>query len=231
MKNIYSYSEISSREGFNIQKGMNYRPIGKRYSIFLMSIRENAPYNDGFDNDGKILVYEGEDITRRETIEPKNFDQPLFTKTGKLTNNGLFFKAAEDFKYKRKEKPELIKVYEKIENNVWSDKGWFELVDVNYQLIKGEKRKVFKFLLKPKGVDIKISEKEFEEFEFSRRIPTQTKRVVWERDNGKCIQCGATQDLHFDHVIPWSKGGSSTDSRNIQLLCGKHNLKKSAKIV
>jgi 5-methylcytosine-specific restriction endonuclease McrA len=32
--------------------------------------------------------------------------------------------------------------------------------------------------------------------------------------------------LHFDHIIPYSLGGSSKDAENIQLLCAKHNLEK-----
>jgi 5-methylcytosine-specific restriction endonuclease McrA len=63
-----------------------------------------------------------------------------------------------------------------------------------------------------------------------RVIPTQVKLEVWKRDGGKCSKCGSTNDLHFDHIIPWSKGGSSTTADNIQLLCGKHNLEKHDKI-
>lgn len=228
MKDIFSYGEIVLKEGFNIQKGMNFRPKEKNYSIFLMSVKDNAPYNDGFDKEGKMLIYEGEDISKREKSNPKDYDQPFFAKTGKLTNNGLFFKLAEDFKYKRK-KPENIKVYEKINNNIWSDKGFFELIDVKFIESEQEKRKVFKFILKPKGLEIENRE-DIKEFEFSRRIPTEIKRIVWDRDGGKCAKCGSIKDLHFDHIIPFSKGGSSLDSKNIQILCGKHNLKKSDRI-
>lgn len=238
MKDILSYNEVVQKEGFNIQRGMNFRPQGKRYSILLMSIRENAPYKDGFDEEGKLLIYEGEDISKREQSDPKRFDQPLFSKTGKLTNNGLFFKAAEDFKYHRKEKPELIRVYEKLNPNVWSDKGLFELIDAEYRKSDDRARKVFKFILKPKDIEIRATEEEIEDFEFSRRIPTDVKRIVWERDNGRCSYimpngkaCGVQNGLHFDHIIPWSKGGSSTDPKNIQILCGKHNIKKSNKII
>jgi len=230
MKDILNYNEVAIKEGFNVQKGMNYRPQGRKYSILLMSVRENSPYNDGFDEKGEKLIYEGEDISRRETDDPKNFDQPLFTKTGKLTNNGAFFKSAEDFKYKRKEKPEVVRVYEKIDNNVWSDKGWFKLIDVEFNYSQDEGRKVFKFILIPEGSEIKMTKEELEEFEFSRRIPTAVKRIVWERDGGKCVKCGSKENLHFDHIIPWAKGGSSLDPANIQILCGKHNLQKSDKI-
>jgi HNH endonuclease len=61
----------------------------------------------------------------------------------------------------------------------------------------------------------------------SRTIPQDVKIAVAARDGGRCRQCGSTQDLHYDHVIPWSKGGANTAS-NIQLLCGYHNRLKGA---
>jgi hypothetical protein len=36
---------------------------------------------------------------------------------------------------------------------------------------------------------------------------------------------------HFDHDIPFSKGGSSLTAANVRLLCAKHNLEKSEKIL
>jgi len=57
-------------------------------------------------------------------------------------------------------------------------------------------------------------------------IPTQVKLAVWKRDKGRCRLCGSDKNLHFDHIIPWSKGGSSLTEDNIQLLCAKHNLAK-----
>jgi hypothetical protein len=63
----------------------------------------------------------------------------------------------------------------------------------------------------------------------SRRISQKVKDLVWNRDNGKCVQCGSNLNLEFDHIIPFSKGGSNT-YRNIQLLCENCNRKKSSKI-
>jgi HNH endonuclease len=61
----------------------------------------------------------------------------------------------------------------------------------------------------------------------SRTIPQDVKIAVAARDGGRCRRCGSTEDLHFDHVIPWSRGGANTIA-NIQLLCGPHNRAKGA---
>jgi hypothetical protein len=63
----------------------------------------------------------------------------------------------------------------------------------------------------------------------SRHIPQDVKTAVWQRDGGRCIQCGATDYLEFDHVIPVAKGGANT-VQNVQLLCRRCNGQKSAKI-
>ena len=230
MKDILSYTEITNKENFQIQRGMNYRPAGKRYSIFLMSTRKGSPYNDSFSEDGSVLFYEGEDIYKSEVDDPKDYDQPFFNSGGSLTNNGKFFKRVEDFKYRRRP-AEKIKVYEKIKSGIWSDKGFFKLIDAKYIKSEEEGRKVFKFILKP--IKIKeegVSDEEMQEFEFTRRIPTEIKREVWKRDKGKCVKCGAKENLHFDHNLPYSKGGTSINAKNIQLLCQSCNLKKSNKI-
>jgi hypothetical protein len=63
----------------------------------------------------------------------------------------------------------------------------------------------------------------------SRHISQDVKDKVWRRDEGKCRDCGSNQNLEFDHIIPYSKGGANT-YRNIQLLCQSCNRKKSDKI-
>ncbi len=50
------------------------------------------------------------------------------------------------------------------------------------------------------------------------RTPTSSvKREVYQRDK-KCVKCGGTFNLQFDHKQPYSLGGKST-SENIRLLC------------
>lgn len=60
-------------------------------------------------------------------------------------------------------------------------------------------------------------------------IPRAVQRDVWRRDEGRCIECSSKERLCFDHIIPYSRGGSST-ARNLQLLCERCNLAKGNRI-
>jgi hypothetical protein len=224
---IIPYIEMCRREGVSLQRGMNYQ-LGGHHSVILMSVRPGAPYADRFEDDGSTLIYEGHDVSRSARgINPKHFDQPEYTPSGSLTENGKFHKAAQEFKTGRRP-PERVRVYEKIKQGIWSYNGVFHLVDSWHEQRGG--RNVFKFKLEAVegeedfSIPIPIHSKT------GRVIPTAVKLEVWKRDGGKCAKCEATSDLHFDHIIPWSKGGSSNTADNIQLLCGKHNLEKHDKI-
>ncbi len=228
--NVISYIEMCQREGTSLQKGMNFRMRG-RHSVILMSVRENAPYQDEIQEDGTVLIYEGHDEPRRKGVaNPKELDQPELQRSGSLTENGKFHLAAQGFKAGHKG-PDIVQVYEKIKSGIWSDNGYFHLVD-SWQKFDGT-RKVFKFkLIAVESVDNE-SEPEassMREVSRSRIIPTSVKLEVWKRDGGKCVTCGATDELHFDHIVPYSRGGTSLKAENIQLLCARHNLQKSANI-
>ena len=60
-------------------------------------------------------------------------------------------------------------------------------------------------------------------------IPEKVQVMVWNRDRGRCVKCGSTELLEFDHIIPVSKGGANT-ARNLQVLCQKCNRAKRASI-
>jgi hypothetical protein len=36
---------------------------------------------------------------------------------------------------------------------------------------------------------------------------------------------------HFDHDLPYSRGGTSVNIDNVQLLCARHNISKGAKVL
>ena len=63
-----------------------------------------------------------------------------------------------------------------------------------------------------------------------RSISDETKVFVWRRDAGKCAKCGSNENLEYDHIIPWSQGGSNT-ARNLQLLCEACNRSKGGNLV
>ncbi|MFD6357223.1 TerD family protein [Nocardia tengchongensis] len=63
----------------------------------------------------------------------------------------------------------------------------------------------------------------------TRSVPPDVKAVVWQRDGGKCVECGDTHYLEFDHIIPISRGGA-TSPANLQILCRACNRTKGAHI-
>ncbi len=226
---VISYNEMCMAEGFSLQRGMNFKVNGNT-SIILMSLRRGAPYADRIEDNGKILIYEGHDVPRNESKEPKSVDQPMTTPNGLLTQNGKFFQAAKEHANK-KVKPELVKVYEKIKAGIWVFNGIFKLVDAWVEEFEG--RNVFKFrlLVTDESTDLREQRDSLKSLDHNRLIPTSVKLAVWKRDKGQCITCGSADNLHFDHILPYSKGGTSLKVENIQLLCARHNLQKSDHII
>jgi len=196
-----------------------------------MSRRPNAPYADRIEEDGTVLIYEGHDAPKNaHTPVPKMVDQPEFSPSGGLTENGKFSSAAQEFRADKKG-PDIVRVYEKLRSGIWADNGYFHLVD-SWRDNDGS-RSVFKFKLVAveTGEGDEVAEAPALDDAHRRRlIPSVVKQEVWVRDQGKCVECGATDELHFDHVVPFSKGGTSLTAENVQLLCARHNLKKSANI-
>ena len=218
---IISYGEMCRVEDVNtLQRGMNFR-IKRNYSIVLMSRRNNAPYLDKIEKNGQVLIYEGHNVSKKDTTDdPKTVDQPLRNPNGSLTQNGQFFEAAQQSK-NDSAKIELVKVYEKMYSGVWVYNGIFQLVDAFIE--NSNNRNVFKFRLELSDMPLIHTELILEH---NRLIPSKIKQEVWKRDKGMCVECGSEDNLHFDHIIPFSKGGSSLVAENIQILCARHNLEK-----
>jgi len=224
---IISYIEMCRREASSLQRGMNFDLSGD-YSVILMSVHPHAPYRDRFEDDGSTVIYEGHDAPRSHDLpDPKTIDQPERTPSGMVTENGKFYRSALQFKTEGAA-PRTVRVYEKIRQGIWSYNGVFHLVDAWRE--RDGRRMVFKFKLIPaEGTECALPLGAVRK-ERRRIIPTSVKVQVWKRDGGKCVMCGATDELHFDHDLPYSLGGTSVRVENVQLLCARHNLAKGAKI-
>ena len=225
---VISYFDMCKEEGASLQRGMNFHFRRAGINVILMSLRRGAPYSDRVEEDGKVLIYEGHDAPHtKDGLNPKTIDQPMKIPSGGLTENGKFFDAAIHYKSSGSEH-ELVRVYEKIHAGIWVYNGMFKLVDAWQEVIN--KRKVFKFRLELADSDDASERVALPDIDYSRIIPTLVKLEVWRRDKGKCVKCGSTSNLHFDHIIPYSMGGSSLVAENVQILCARHNLEKRDKL-
>jgi hypothetical protein len=224
---VVSYQNMCALEGLSLQRGMNYRVHGRK-TIVLMSLRKGAPYGDRVENEGRVLIYEGHDVPRHlASVDPKAADQPERTPRGRLTENGKFYQAA--MRFKEGGQAERVHVYEKIRDGIWTYDGEFLLADSWVE--SDGNRNVFKFRLElvvEMSADVSTS---IDDLRHDRMIPSAVKLEVCQRDQGRCCRCGKTDNLHFDHIIPFSRGGSSFTAENIQLLCARHNLAKRDRIV
>lgn len=100
--------------------------------------------------------------------------------------------------------------------NAW--KHFFE----NYKGLNLEPEEISVNINEIQQVPIKIATEE------KRTIPLKLRLKVLQRDNFKCVYCGASPatdpniQLHIDHIIPFSKGGK-TEFGNLQTLCQNCN--------
>ena len=225
---ILNYWDMCNRQGMSLQRGMYFRkPPG--FGIVLMSRRRNAPYTDSLSPDESVLLYEGHDVRRgSDTPNPKSLDQPWVDERDKPTQNGQFAEWVQDSKQGRAPHA-VFRVYEKMRPGVWTDRGLYELKDYDYRPENG--RKVFKFRLEQADLDFDDQNGAAStELRATRQIPSHVKQQVYKRDKGRCVLCGAQDQLHFDHDFPFSKGGTSVLPENVRILCARHNLQKSSNI-
>ncbi len=231
---------VKSIGGRKIQQGMNYR-VNSGYSVFLMNTSSKSNYYDKYEEG--ILTYEGHDIQSRNSVNPKTIDQPERNRNGSLTANGKFYLAATKYKTGQVNEPEYVRVYEKLEKDVWIDRGFFSLVDARKENARG--RVVFKFRLIPKVIE-QVSEAEIDkaiadndEFIVKEVLATESKRITTIRNGQNAIrkqtlrnysyQCAMcdiddSEMLVASHIIPWAEDKSYRGlSENVICLCVLHD--------
>jgi len=63
-----------------------------------------------------------------------------------------------------------------------------------------------------------------------RRIVAKTQRgALFDTLGRRCRKCGATTDLTFDHITPWSHGGK-TEQGNLRVLCRRCNSRQGNRV-
>lgn len=62
---------------------------------------------------------------------------------------------------------------------------------------------------------------------FKRNIPVALRAKIWAMP---CAACGSNGITHIDHIIPFSKGGTSHEE-NLQALCRRCNNKKGNRLI
>ena len=120
-------------------------------------------------------------------------------------------------------------MYEKIRPSIWTYNGEFLILDQWLEDSNG--RQVYKFRLTLSEEPMTVDTDVVVDLSPGRLIPSSVKQAVFIRDGGKSVECGSSDNLHFDHILPYSKGGTSYSAENVQILCARHNLSKSAKII
>jgi hypothetical protein len=204
---ILSTNELLAREGVNVQKGMNFRKDPLMLPVFLVLPSHEGEYKEVWDAKKEVYTFEGHDSTTVET-GGKSKDQLLMYSDGKLSENGKFYKAANEYKDGVRKAPLKIQVYEKLDPGVWFDKDVFNLVDA--RRVTEEGRVLFKFDLQP--ADAERANRDAKQYA-ERMLPVTTKVAVWKQDNGRCVECGSQAGLRFAH---------KTNRSALHLLCATH---------
>jgi hypothetical protein len=115
----------------------------------------------------------------------------------------------------------------------------FFLMFMNREFLRNFNRMLAAYVSKLKIKGLKSHERDFfkKDGVLKRaRIPVWARRAVFYRDRGLCGSCqrdisglvSIHSDKHFDHMVPLAVGGVN-DVTNLQLLCGRCNLRKQHK--
>ena len=162
-------------------------------------------------------IYQLEKLIKNELL--KSDKKRFFTKHILPLNEELISAKVQQL-IKEKEIEEEIKLREQLKQ---------EILEKENERLEKEKRRKLKTQIRKELIQNGIISKSNESHLKRESIPQEVQDKVWNRDGGKCVKCGSQEKIEFDHIIPFSKGGSNT-YRNLQILCEKCNRGKSNNI-
>lgn len=160
-------------------------------------------------------------LIKTESELQNHFDYGILSNTTTLINMRSFYE--EHINEIEAKKEELLQ-------QLKDEKQKNEKDQIRQELLEKERKRklqkeVLKELIDEGAIFNSVTDKDGKR----ESIPQDVMDKVWNRDGGKCVICGSQENLEFDHIIPFSKGGATT-YRNLQILCKKCNIGKSNKI-
>ena len=143
-EDIITYSDMCREEGLDLKDRINFR-LGDGYSVFLMNAEQDGSFGDCLKDDGNLVLRGHDTPVLDKGPVPKTVDQPMLAADGRLSQNGLFFQVAKDA-LGGNCPHEMVRIYEKIENETWVYHGLFKLLDAWTEPSTPDGgRRVFKF--------------------------------------------------------------------------------------
>ncbi|MDB5187982.1 MAG: restriction endonuclease [Candidatus Kaiserbacteria bacterium] len=209
---LLSTNLLMEREQILSQRGMHYRDITTHHAILLVLPSHGGEYKDEWNPETSVYTFIGHDSTTEES-QGEMSDQLDMYSSGKLTENGKFYRAAHEYIDGIRSIPLQVRVYEKIDSGIWFNKGIFNLIDA--RKVTDNDRTLFKFDLTPLG---DISGTHFQERMTSAAIKSQ----VWLQDHGHCWECAKETGLRFTNIC-------TNHVPSVHLVCETHRGESSEK--
>lgn len=124
--------------------------------------------------------------------------------------NSTSYKGINKAEFYEKNRNEIEKKKLEYINNIKDEGIKIEKEKIRNDLLEKERKRqlqkeVLKELIEQGLIFNQFTNKEGER----ESIPQDILDKVWNRDGGKCVQCGTQENLEFDHIIPFSKGGAT----------------------
>jgi len=172
-------------------------------------------------------VYEMPEIPKRNSND--KFDINSIIENIRKSNIQRFEKIASKEIDRRKEISDRLRKIHGYDEKL-TDREVIEIHEIRNEIIEKERKKQLRSDIKNQLIEDGLIFNKRKSGETKREsVPQEVADRIWNRDGGRCVKCGSNEKLEFDHIIPFSKGGSNT-YRNLQLLCEKCNREKSDKI-